>query len=292
MVLSPQVAGLIQVLISGVLVGCIYALLAVGVTLIFGLMKLINFAHGEFLMLGMYAAFWLSVLVGLDPLFSMPLIVVALFVAGLIVYRLIIRRMLGQAMLGQMMATFGLSIFIRGLAHYLWTPQVRVIDKPIVSGSVGILGIHIGLPQVVASLGALALYGLLHLFITKTDTGLALRATAQDAQVAKLMGIDTDWMFALGWGLGLGSLGVGASLLSNYLYVHPTVGFEFALIAFFAVAIGGFGSVRGALVAGIAMGIVEHLAAWFLVPALKWPVVFLMYLVVISLRPTGFFGKF
>lgn len=195
-------------------------------------------------------------------------------------------------MLAQIMVTFGLAIFIRGMVQYLWTPNVRVIEKPIVSGRVGIMGIYIGLPQLVASLGALAAFALLYLFITKTDTGLALRGTAQDAQVAKLMGINTDWMFSLGWGVSLGLLGLAGPLLANYLYVHPTVGFNLALIAYFAVAMGGFGSVKGALVGGVVIGLIEHWAAWFISPALKWVVVFTAYLVLISFRPTGFFGKF
>ena len=179
-------------------------------------MEIVNFAHGEFMMLGMYAAFWLWSLFGLDPLFSLPICAALLFGLGIATHYGIIRHILGATMLAQICATFGLAIFIRASAQFLWTPDFRTISHPLVEGAVEILGIFLGLPKIVASLGCLAAFALLYVFINRSDTGLALQATAQDREAASLMGIPTDRMFALGWGIGAACVGVAGGLLSTF----------------------------------------------------------------------------
>lgn len=283
---------IIQSIISGLLMGFVYALIAAGLSLIFGLMEIVNFAHGEFLMMSMYTAFWLWSLWGLDPLFSLPLVTALLAVAGLATHYGIIRHILHASMLVQICATFGLAVFLRALAQFLWTPDFRTITDPLVDGRVSLGGIFLGVPQIVASLGSLLAFALLYAFITRTETGLALQATAQDRQAAELMGIRTERMFALGWAIGAGCVGVAGVLLSTFFYVFPEVGTLFALLAYVAVAMGGFGSILGALVAGVIIGLVESVGGLLVNPAFKYVMIFGLYLTVVYFRPQGLFGRF
>ena len=283
---------LAQGILSGILMGFVYALIAVGLSLIFGLMEIVNFAHGEFLMLSMYTAFWAWALFGLDPLLSVPLCAAALFLLGWLTYAGIIRRVLGGPMLAQIFATFGLGIFLRAAAQFLWTPDFRQVGRAWVQGPVKILGISVGLPQVVASGASLVAFGLLYWFITRTETGMALEATAEDRQAAALMGIDTERMFALGWGIGSACVGVAGAFLASFFYIFPQVGFLFALIAYVIVALGGFGSILGSLVAGLIIGVVEVLGGLFVAPAFKYVAVYLIYLLIVLVRPQGLLGKF
>ena len=283
---------ILQTAVSGLLMGFIYALVAAGLSLIFGLMEIVNFAHGEFLMLSMYAAFWFYVLFGLDPLFAIPLCVALLFALGVATHYGIIRHILNAPMTVQITATFGLAIFLRSLAQLMWTPDFRSIADPIVAGRVEVMGIFLGLPQIVASLGCLIAFGALYLFINRTETGMALQATAQDREAASLMGIQTDHMYALGWGVGAACVAVAGVLLTNYYFIFPEVGLIFALIAYVAVAMGGFGSILGALFAGIMIGLVEALGGLLISPAHKYALVFAMYLGIVLVRPQGLFGRY
>ena len=283
---------IIQALISGLLMGFIYALVAAGLSLIFGLMEIVNFAHGEFMMLSMYTTFWLYTLFGLDPLLSIPICIALLFVIGVVTHYGIIRHILDAPMLVQITATFGLAIFLRSLAQFLWSADYQVIDDPIVSGRIEIWGIYLGLPQVVASAGCLLAFGFLYYFVNRTETGIALQATAQDREAAGLMGIQTDRMFALGWGIGAACVGVAGALISSYYMVFPDVGIIFALLAYVTVAMGGFGSLIGALIACIAIGLIEAAGAILISPAFKYGIIFLCYLAVVLLRPKGLFGRF
>lgn len=283
---------IVQTIVSGLLMGFIYALVAAGLSLIFGLMEIVNFAHGEFMMLSMYLAFALFVGFGFDPLISLPICVLALFGVGVATHYGIIRHILHAPMLVQITATFGLAIFLRSLAQFIWSPNYQSIPDPMVAGRVEILGIFIGLPQLVASVGCLLAFGLLWTFIHRTETGMALQATAQDREAASLMGIRTDRMYALGWGIGAACVAVAGVLVSNFYYIFPEVGVIFALIAYVAVALGGFGSILGALVAGVLIGLVEALGGLLIHPSYKYPIIFSMYLLVVMFRPRGLFGRY
>lgn len=280
-----------QVLLSGVLIGFIYALVSVGLTLIYGVMDIVNFAHGEFLMLSMYVVFWLYTLFKVDPIFSLPLSVIALFLVGVLTHRLIIRYVLKGPMSAQIFATFGLMIFLQAAAQFFWSPDYRVIQAPLLSGGVNLFGLHAGRPQLVAALGALLTTAFIYWFIKKTETGRALQAVAEDQEAASLMGINSDRTFALAWGLGAACVGVAGALLANYYYIFPNVGTVFVLIAFVAVALGGFGSVPGALLAGVIIGVVEVVAGLFIGPAFKDVPVFALYMVVVLVRPQGLLGS-
>lgn len=282
---------LLQTILSGVLIGLVYALVAVGLTLIFGVMDIVNFAHGEFLMLGMYASFWGFALWKLDPLFTLPFTALLLFGVGAALYRIVIRRITDAPMLSQIFTTFGLMILFRGLAQYFWSPDFRSIDQSVLTGKVAFAGLQFGLPQVVAAGGAVATTGAIWWFLRFTRLGAALEATAADKEAAALMGIDAQKMFALAWGLGAACAGVAGALLSTTFPIFPEVGASFILFAFVLVALGGFGSVAGAFWAGILVGVVEVVGGFLWDPAYKLVLVLSLYLLVVWLRPQGLLGK-
>jgi branched-chain amino acid transport system permease protein len=277
--------------LSGVLVGLVYALVAVGLTLIFGVMDIVNFAHGEFLMLGMYSSFWMWALWAFDPIATLPLTALLLFAFGAFIYRSVIRRITSAPMLSQIFTTFGLMILLRGIAQFLWKPDFRSASSRIASGQIAIFGLHFGMPQIIAAIGAVLTTVAVWWFLRYTRAGAALEATAADKEAAALMGIDAQRMFALAWGIGAACAGIAGALLSTYLPVFPEAGANFILIAFVLVALGGFGSVTGALWAGILVGIVEVAGGYLVGPAYKMVLVLSLYLVVMWLRPQGLLGR-
>jgi branched-chain amino acid transport system permease protein len=283
---------ILQAIVSGLLMGLIYALIAAGLSLIFGLMNIVNFAHGEHLMLAMFSSFWLWSLLGLDPVISIPITILIMGLCGVLTHYFLIRFILNANMLIQICATFGLSIFIRAVAQFLWTPDFRIIDKPLLEGRIEIADVFIGQPQLFASLVCLFAFLLLYLFVTKTETGLALQATSQDRQAAEVLGVPSNRMFAIGWAIGLGCVGVAGGMMTNYFFVFTDVGINFALFAFVAVALGGFGSIIGCLYAGIIIGLVESLGGLLIDPSFKLLYVFAIYLIVVIFRPQGLFGRY
>lgn len=282
---------LFQTLASGVLIGLIYALVAIGLTMIFGVMDIVNFAHGEFLMLGMYSAFWLFALYALDPLVTLPLTVLMLFAFGVLLYRLVIVRIVNAPMLSQIFTTFGIMILLRGVAQFLWKPDFRSIENSMVSGTVQALGIQVGRPQLVAGIGAILVTGVIYFFLNKTRLGAALEATASDKEAARLMGIDSHKMFSLAWGIGAACAGAAGVLLSTFFPIFPDVGANFILLAFVVVNLGGFGSVSGAFWAGILVGVIEVMGGLLLGPQYKMAIVLLLFLGVLMFRPQGLMGK-
>ena len=286
---------IIQSLASGLLMGLIYGLVAAGLALIFGLMDVVNFAHGEFLMTAMYASFGLYVAFALDPLASAPFVAAAMFVFGAVVYLGLVRfAMSASANAGmvQIFATFGLAIVMRGLAQLLFTPDYRSIPHSWLGGkTLQVAGVFLPAPQLVGALVSLAAFGGLWLIINKTDFGRALEATREDAGAVALVGIDKKRIFALGWGLGGALVGLAGAVLAIFFYIYPDVGASFALIAYVTVALGGFGSVFGAFAAGILVGVVEAGTAFVLPPSLKYLGIYGLYLLVVVLRPRGLFGS-
>ena len=282
---------LLQSLVSGILIGLIYALVAVGLTLIFGVMDIVNFAHGEFLMFGMYSAFWLFALYSLDPIYTLPLTMILLFGLGALVYQLVIRRIAEAPMLSQIFTTFGLMILFRGIAQFLWKPDFRTVSKSIVDGNISFGGIQVGTPQLVAGIGAVLITAAIYLFLTKTRTGAALEATAADKDAARLIGIDSRQMFMLAWGLGAACAGIAGALMATFFPIFPEVGANFILIAFVVVNLGGFGSVTGALCAGVLVGVIEVMGGLLVGPQFKMAIVLLLFLLVLMIRPQGLMGK-
>lgn len=286
---------LVQIVVSGLLTGLLYALIAVGLSLIFGLMDVVNFAHGEFLMTAMYAVFGLWLLTRLDPLLLAPVVVGLMFAFGTFVYAAVVRHAMrakaNQGMV-QIFATFGLAILIQGTAQFFFTPDYRSITTSWLGGrTLELGGIFLPVPQLFGGALSILAFAGLWLLMTRTDFGRALEATREDAAAVALVGIDRARVFALGWGLGAALVGLAGAVLSTFYYIHPQVGGPFALIAYVVVALGGFGSVFGALVAGVIVGLVEALSAIILPPALKSIGVYSLYLAVVFIRPSGLFGR-
>jgi branched-chain amino acid transport system permease protein len=282
---------LLQTLASGILIGLIYALVAIGLTMIFGVMDIVNFAHGEFLMLGMYSAFWLFAWYALDPVLTLPLTILMLFAFGVILYKVVISRIANAPMLSQIFTTFGIMYLLRGVAQFLWKPDYRTIPNSSVSGTVQILGLQLGKPQIVAGIGAVIVTSLVWYFLNHTRLGAALEATASDKEAARLMGIDSHKMFALAWGIAAGCAGAAGGLLATFFPIFPDVGATFILLAFVVVNLGGFGSVTGAFIAGVLVGIIEVMGGLLVGPQYKMAVVLALFLGVLMFRPQGLMGK-
>ncbi len=285
---------MLQVALSGLLMGLIYALVAAGLSLIFGLMDVVNFAHGELLMLAMYATFFLNLYLGLDPLVLLPVVAAIMFALGMAIYRGLISRALGVRFnrgMVQIFVTFGLAIFIRGAAQLAFGGDFRSVGASwLANRTVDLHGVYVPLPQLAASVVCLIAFAGLFA-IGRTEFGRALEATREDRDAVALIGIDRDKIFAIGWGLGAAAVGVAGTMLAGFYYVSPNVGANFALIAYVTVALGGFGNLMGALVAGVLIGEVEAVTAQVLEPSLKQVGMFAIYLLVLMVRPRGLFGK-
>jgi branched-chain amino acid transport system permease protein len=285
---------IIQVAIGGLLMGLVYALVAAGLSLIFGLMDVVNFAHGELLMLAMYATLTLHQAIGLDPLVQLPLVAALLFGAGVAIYRGLIARALGirfNTGMAQVFVTFGLSIFLVGTAQLVFGSDFRAITDGVLSNQTIALGkIVLPLSQVAAGLVCLLAFAALVL-ISRTEFGHALEATREDRDAVALIGIDRDKVFSIGWGIGAATVGIAGVMLANFYYISPTVGANFALIAYVTVALGGFGSLLGAMIAGVLVGLVEAMTALFIDPSLKQVGIFAIYVLVLMFRPRGLFGR-
>jgi len=281
---------LVQQLVNGLLIGFMYSLIAIGLTLIWGVMNIVNFAHGDFLMLGMFTSFWLYTLYGLDPLFSIPICTVLLFVLGVLIYRFIVSKVMRGPVLAQLVVTFGVSIFLANLAVFLWTPDFRLIEKPLLRGTWEIGQIELSIPKLMASIGSVLASIFVFWFLKKTRLGKAILATEMDREAALLMGINTERINSISFAIGSSLVGIAGAFLSTYYYIYPQVGGVFGTIAFAIVALGGFGSIEGAFLAGILVGLVQTLGGYFFDPAYKYAIVFLIYLITVWIRPQGLLG--
>ena len=279
-----------QAVLSGLLIGAIYALVAVGLTLIFGVMDIVNFAHGNFLMVAMYLTFFAWTAARLDPLLGLPVAAAGLAVLGVVVYRVAIRPVLKGPALSQIIVTFGLLVLLQGAAQLLFSADERGVPHPVAdSFELRLGGVVAGGPQLVAAAGAVLATGAVWWFVTRTEWGAALSAVAQDAPAARLMGINPNVIHLLAWAIGGASVGVAGALLMNFFTVSPTAGANFGLVAFVVVSLGGFGSLRGALLAGLALGVIQDVAGLWL-PAYGFAAIFALYLAVVLVRPQGLFG--
>ena len=280
-----------QLIVSTVLLGGIYALIAVGLTLIFGIMRVVNFAHGEFLMLGMYFAFWAFTLWGIDPYFTLVVAVPLFFAVGLGVYALVMRGVIHASHNVQIFTTVGLSTALQNLALVLWTGDFRFV-RPWHSGVVLRLGgAAFNLSQVVAFAVAVLFTLSLFAFMKWTHAGRVMRATAQDGEAATLMGIDTDRVYRLAFAIGIACVGVAGVLLSPLYSVYPTAGLQFVLLAYVVVVLGGLGDMVGALLGSLIVAAVEVIGSYVFGSAWKEVIYFVLFIAVLVLRPAGLFGQ-
>jgi branched-chain amino acid transport system permease protein len=286
-----QIDVVAQLGVSTLLLGGIYALIAVGLTLIFGIMRVVNFAHGEFLMLGMYAAFWGFTLWGVDPYFSLFVAIPLFFGIGLLTYVLFMKGVIHASHNVQIFTTVGLSTALQNVALVLWTGDFRFVRPWHSSRVLGILGTAFNLSQMVAFVIAVALTLALFAFMRWTHTGRVMRATAQDRDAATLMGIDTDRIYRLTFALGIAAVGAAGVLVSPLYSVYPTAGLQFVLLAYVVVVLGGLGDMVGALIGSIIVAAVEVVGSYVFGTAWKEVFYFVLFIAVLVFRPAGLFGQ-
>lgn len=281
---------LLQVVVSGLLMGAVYALFSSGLTLIWGMMNVVNFAHGDFVMLAMYVAFFAFTLLHLGPLWFVPGAAIALFLLGVVVYLGLVRHVARGPMLAQILGTFGLALVLRYAAFWAFTADFVSLPEGLVGGTFDLWGIRVQASRLLAGVVALVITLGMHLVLTRTALGSRLLAVAEDRNAAMLMGIRPDRMQALAWGVGAASTGIAGALIALFFYIAPTVGESLALIAFVVVCLGGFGSVPGALIAGLAIGVIQALSAYLIGAVYQDVVVYALFLLVLWVRPQGLLG--
>jgi branched-chain amino acid transport system permease protein len=279
-----------QSLVSGALTGALYAMIGIGLTVVFGVMRIINLAHGEMVMLGMFGAFWGQALWKLDPFLSLLLWAPLMFLGGMLVYRLLLRRIIPGGELNTLLYTAGLSLLLANLALFAWTGDYRTISLSYGQEPIRPFGISISIPLAVAFALAMAITGALWLFLSRTDLGRAVRATSQNGDAALLMGIDVEQVAMITFGLGTALAGAAGVLLAPSLYLYPTVGELLIVKCFVIVVLGGLGSVPGAIAGGLLLGVVESLGAVYVSSTYHDGIGFVLFLAVLLYRPSGLFG--
>jgi len=280
-----------QTVVSGLLLGGVYALVAVGLTLIFGVMKILNFAHGDFLMLGMYFAFLLSIMFGIDPYISAILALPLFFGLGWIVQSCLIRPVLRAPENIQILLTVGLSLFLQNFALFLFSPDFQSLRVSYGGDTVSIMGVSISYVRFIASMIAVAASLALYLFLARTDLGKALRACAEEQLGSLAVGINVDRMYNIAFGIGIACVALAGILMTPFFYISPQVGLPFTLTAFVVAVLGGLGSLPGALIGGLIIGLIESLGELFLLaPSMKQMATFSLFLLILLLRPRGLFG--
>jgi len=294
-------------IVSGLLLGMVIALVALGLTIIWGMMDIVNFAHGEFLMLGMYTGLLTAQAVGMDPLFTLPVAALVGFLLGLLCYAGFVKYLLRGPLVAQLLGTFGLMLFLRNLALLVFGSEDRALHSGILVGKSFELGLGIIIPATKLAAAILSVLSFLAvwLLMTRTKLGKALTATALNGQGARYMGIPTEWMNSLAWGIGGATVTIAGALIVNFWAVNPFVGLLFTMIAFAVVALGGFGSVSGAFFAGLVVGLIMEIpgiwdfftyitdSTWMAhVPmtSFKYMWIYVAYFVIMVVRPRGLFG--
>jgi len=282
---------ILQALVNGVLMGSIYALVGIGLALIFGVMNIVNFAHGSLMMAAMYLSYWLFVSLKVDPYLSMLATVPFLFFFGLLIQRWLIERVIDAKHSIQILLTVGLSLFLDNLALALFTPDFRAISVSYQTASLVLGGIIISYPQLIAFLLALGLTFALYLFIKKTMTGKAIRATSVEKEGAILVGINSQRIHYLTFGIGSACVGAAGAAVLPFFYCSPNVGYAFVIPAFVVVVLGGMGNFWATLVGGLIVGVAESLGAIFVPGSLKQMVMFIIFVLVLFFKPRGLFSK-
>ncbi len=281
----------LQSLLSGILVGGVYALIGIGLTIIFGVMRVINFAHGELLMLGMYLTWIVFTRWHVDPYLSIVLTAPLLFLWGAFLQKVFINRVLDALPQNQILLTIGLGLVMSNAVMLAYTSDYRIITTSYSSSSFTVAGLSVSEPLLISFVITAVITVALYAFLIKTDTGQAIRATAQDREAAQLMGINVQRMSVLAFGLGSALAATAGALIAPTYYIFPQVGSAFTLTAFVIVVLGGMGSVVGATLGGILIGATESLAAVYVASGLKELVVFVLFLAVLLFKPSGLLGK-
>lgn len=285
-------ATLIQAVVNGILVGSLYSVMAIGLTIIFGVMRIINMAQGELIMLGMYLAFWLFDLYGAGQgvalAFSLPLFLAV----GAAIYAGVVRRVERRAgEMGTLLVTAGLSYILANAAQLVWKANYRSLPSSLTTRSLSVGGITINISLMWAFVAAAALTTCVYLFLIYTDVGRAIRATSQDKIAAALMGVRIDRTNIISFALGTALAGMAGVLITPVFYVYPYVGRVFLIKAFVVVVLGGMGSVVGATLGGILFGVVESVVSHFIPSGYRDAIGLVIFLLVLLFKPAGLFGN-
>ncbi len=287
---------LTQTLVDGLLIGGIYAVISIGLSLVFGVMHIVNFAHAEFLMIGMFVAWYAWAWLGLDPMLGAFLALGVTFLLGMGMQRVLIKPILAAPQVAQIFLTVGLLFALENAALLLFGADYRSVSTPYQTEALSLFasgGERIIVPyaKLFAFLMALGLGASVWLFLQRTRTGQAMRATAQDATAARLMGIDTDRMYMLAFGLGTGTTAFGGAVILPYITASPTVGSQYVVLMFTAVVLGGLGSVAGAVVGGLLVGLIQSFSALVLPIQLQNLILFVIFIAVLALKPEGILSR-
>jgi len=280
----------LHILVVGLLLGGIYGLVSIGLNLIFGVIRIVNFAHGELVMLGMYGAYLCYATLGLDPYVSVLIVMPAMFVLGLVVHRLILEPLHGESSM-QIFATFGLLIVFQNVVLALTRGEGYSVPSKLAGVTLGIGDIRVTMSRLIIFMALTLVAIALHVFLQRTLTGKSIRAVTQDGQAARLMGINVQRTFTISFGIGAALAGLAGVLLAPIYTLSPSIGGNFILAAFAVVVLGGLGSVAGAYFGGMIVGLVEAFAGFYIDPELKQGIWFLIFLAALIVRPTGLFGQ-
>lgn len=281
----------LQSLVSGILIGGVYALIGIGLTIIFGVMRVINFAHGDILMVGMYLTYIIFTWFGIDPFVSVALCIPLMFLFGGLTQKVFINRVLGALPQNQILLTIGLGLIMSNTMMLIFTSDYKILTTSYSSGSINLAGISVSTPLAISFLITAAITAALYWFLMKTDTGQAIRATAQDREAAQLMGINVRRMSIIAFGIGAALAGTAGALISPTYYIFPQVGSTFTLKAFVITVLGGMGSIVGATLGGVIIGVAESLGAVYISSGWKDVVVYVLFLLVLLFKPSGLMGK-
>ena len=280
-----------QLVASAIVLGGIYALVSIGLTLIFGVMRIVNFAHGEFLMLSMYLAVGLSTLLGVDPYLGLLVAIPLSLIFGAAVYYAVVRPVIARPHVVQIFTTLGLSIVLQNAALFFWTANFRQLRLPYGDRVLMIAGAAVTLPQLIAFAVAAVFTTVLFAWLRFTYLGKAMRATAQDPKAATLMGIDTGKILLIAFLVGTMCVGVAGMLMAPLFSTYPTVGLQFVLVAFVVVVLGGLGSAVGALVGALIVAFLDVIGGFYVGTAWKEVLYFIVFIAVLLLRPAGLLGQ-
>ncbi len=282
---------ILQALASGLMIGGVFALISVGLTLIWGVMKIINFAHGEFLMIGLYLAYFLVKNAGMDPYLTILITTPALFLVGIAIFQATIRPILKHPPMNQIMLTLGVSLILQNLALVLFKADVLSVRTGYTGINYSVGGVVVSLTEVIAFVGSVIATGVLYYILKTTDMGRWIRASAQNPTAATLMGIDVRFTYLLAFGIGSACLGVAASLLLPFYYTSPTVGLFLGLIAFVVVVLGGMGNFLGVFIAGLIIGLTESLGAAIMPGSLSRVFTFGIFILFLLFKPQGILSR-
>lgn len=281
---------IIQTVISGLLAGGIYALVSVGIALIFGVIELVNFSHGEYLMVAMYVSFWCYELLNLDPYLSFPIVLIVMMSLGFITYKVIMQRVLHAAHEIQILATLSIMLIFQNLVLIMWKADYRNVRTEYSTSSIELGNISISTPKLVAFVVAMLAATALYLFLQKTYTGSSIRAISQNNKAAQLMGIKLNRTYALAFTIGISFTAIGAAVLMPIYPAYPMIGQGFLLPAFITMVIGGMSNIPGVVMAGLIVGVIEALSAYLFGPEWQQIAYFLLFLFIVILKPQGLFS--